>query len=496
MTSAGPVAEMPIAPADGLARRSRDAKGGGAAESAERDPFPELLSRLADSKAGHAEKPRSRAEAGNAAEADRVVAARWRHMGNIAPFDRDAPPAEGEVEERAFERAVDSAASDRAPAGEPLLPMPQSVPQGRVAVESSPPPVREAVAMLEDLDEGKAGQRMPDVSALKAQPPAADTPADAGTEVEVKVAVLRNETHLAPAVLASLPSRAVDRPTVAPAADKPLQGRAVAAEALEIDVPTGQVGAEVRDGRPETAPVKAVPAGSHFGGGADTFGRARNGRASAGADGPAGERSSGGAASGVELRAANASAALQSVGPIASPVQQIADRIFAEVGAAAGGRAHSASPAGSGGNPATPVRVLHIELQPADLGTIEVRLSLRQDTLELKLEASRAESAALISRDRDALAGMLRSAGYLIDGLTVQVADADRSGMTGQSGGQGTHTSLQSSAQGQSGSSNPDAQSDRAGRQLGHENRSTPSNRDDNGSDQRSQRPVDGALYV
>jgi hypothetical protein len=416
-------------------------------------------------------------------------------MGNVAPFDRNAPPAEGWVEEGAFERAADGAASDRAPAGEPLLLIPQSLPQGRVMDEPGQPAVREAaVAMPEDLDEGKPGARMPDVSALKAQPPAAGTPAEAGNEVEVKVAVLRNETHLAPAVLASLLSRAVDRPTVTPAADKPVQGRTVAPKTLEIDLPAGQAG-EFADGKPENAPIKAAPAGSHSGG-ADTFGRARNGRASAGSDGPAGERLSGGTASGVELRATSAGAPLQSLGPIASPVQQIADRIFAEVGAAAGGRALAASPAGPAGNPAAPVRVLHIELQPADLGTIEVRLSLKQDALELKLEASRAESAALISRDKDALAGMLRSAGYLIDGLTVQVADADRSGMTGQSGGQGTQTPMQGSAQGQSGSSNPDAQSDRAGRQPGHENRSTPSNRDDNGPDQRGQRPVDGALYV
>jgi chemotaxis protein MotD len=185
----------------------------------------------------------------------------------------------------------------------------------------------------------------------------------------------------------------------------------------------------------------------------------------------------------------------QPAGPVASPVQQIAERIAAEV-TAAGGSARGASPAGSAGQPAgTQVKVLHIELQPADLGAIEVRISLKHDALELKLEASRAESAALISRDKDALAGMLRSAGYLIDGLTVQIADADRSALTGQSGGQGAHTPPQSSAQGQSGSSNPDAQSDRAGRQPGHDNRSNSATRDDNGSEQRSQRP-DGALYV
>jgi chemotaxis protein MotD len=241
-------------------------------------------------------------------------------------------------------------------------------------------------------------------------------------------------------------------------------------------------------------PVKAVPAGKDRGDGADMFGRSRNGRALPAADGAAGERGAGGAATGAELRATSAGFVPQPAGPVASPVQQIAERIAAEV-TAAGGSARGASPAGSAGQPAgTQVKVLHIELQPADLGTIEVRLSLKHDALELKLEASRAESAALISRDKDALAGMLRSAGYLIDGLTVQIADADRSALTSQSGGQGTHTP-QSSAQGQPGSSNPDAQSDRAGRQPEHDNRSNSAKRDDNGSEQRSQRP-DGALYI
>lgn len=490
MTKAGSVAEMPIAPVDASARRLGGAKGGNSGERAERDPFPELLSRLADGGAGQARKPMMRAEAGDTAEADRVVSTRWRHVGRVAPFDQDAPPAEGQVETTALElpRAVDSAAVSKVLAGEPLPVMPQPIPQGPTT------DAREATdAPSEAPGEGEAGTRLPDVAALKAQLSAKGAPAaNTGIDVEAKVAVLRSETHFAPVVLSSLLSRAVDRPAAAPATGKPAQGLAVAAEALEMDAPGDRVATGLGGDKLEH-PVKAVPAGKDRGDGADMFGRSRNGRALPAADGAAGERGAGGTATGAELRATSAGFVPQPAGPVASPVQQIADRIAAEV-TAAGGSARRASPAGSAGQPAsTQVKVLHIELQPADLGTIEVRISLKHDALELKLEASRAESAALISRDKDALAGMLRSAGYLIDGLTVQIADADRNALTSQSGG--THTPPQSSTQGQSGSSNPDAQSDRAGRQPEHDNRSNSATRDDNGSEQRSQRP-DGALYV
>ncbi len=109
-----------------------------------------------------------------------------------------------------------------------------------------------------------------------------------------------------------------------------------------------------------------------------------------------------------------------------------------------------------------PLRVLHIQLQPVELGTVNVSLSLKADVLELHLEAMRADTADLLRRDREVLSDLLRQSGYDIDAVSVRIADAD-SGLI--SGGQSpSHTSGQMpsvapSGQTQSGWSMPDDRS-------------------------------------
>ncbi len=103
---------------------------------------------------------------------------------------------------------------------------------------------------------------------------------------------------------------------------------------------------------------------------------------------------------------------------------------------------------------AAPLKVLHIQLDPPELGALTIRMSLKNDMLHMQIEASRHETAKLIERDQDALSGMLRSAGYSIDGLTVQVTTGDRgSGAQQQfSGGGGFNPSAgQHSAERQAG---------------------------------------------
>ncbi|MEJ2124091.1 MAG: flagellar hook-length control protein FliK, partial [Alphaproteobacteria bacterium] len=55
---------------------------------------------------------------------------------------------------------------------------------------------------------------------------------------------------------------------------------------------------------------------------------------------------------------------------------------------------------------------------------LTVRMSLKQNVLTLQVEATRPETASLIERDREALSGLLRSAGYSVDGLSVQMTPA------------------------------------------------------------------------
>ena len=75
----------------------------------------------------------------------------------------------------------------------------------------------------------------------------------------------------------------------------------------------------------------------------------------------------------------------------------------------------------------SPMRVLHIQLQPPELGTLTVKLSLRDNALDIKLEAAEHHTVRILEADRDRLSSMLRSAGYAVDGLTVQMPAGDRS---------------------------------------------------------------------
>jgi flagellar hook-length control protein FliK len=100
-------------------------------------------------------------------------------------------------------------------------------------------------------------------------------------------------------------------------------------------------------------------------------------------------------------------------------------------------------------------KVLHIQLQPDGLGTVTIRMSVKDQTLRLDLEVGRGETAHLIQRDRETLSALLRSAGYLIDGVDVRIADP--AGANAQTGSGQANTPMQGG--GQSGSSQAEGRS-------------------------------------
>ncbi len=122
-------------------------------------------------------------------------------------------------------------------------------------------------------------------------------------------------------------------------------------------------------------------------------------------------------------------AQLSARGPIyanqagASPAQQIADRIAAELPSAGADGARAAPAMTSRLAPPESVKVLTIQLHPADLGTVTVRMTLRADGMDVQVETGRRATARLIDADRDALAGLLRSAGYHVEALTVRAVE-------------------------------------------------------------------------
>lgn len=72
------------------------------------------------------------------------------------------------------------------------------------------------------------------------------------------------------------------------------------------------------------------------------------------------------------------------------------------------------------------LKVLHIQLQPRDLGDVAVRLALRGDKLELRVQTARQATANLLMSDQRLLVEALQQKSFDIDTVTVQLVEPDR----------------------------------------------------------------------
>lgn len=98
------------------------------------------------------------------------------------------------------------------------------------------------------------------------------------------------------------------------------------------------------------------------------------------------------------------------------------------------------------------VKVLSIELKPANLGAVTVRIALKDNAVTVHIEAQRGETLAVIERERDALESALKTAGYSVDGISaapqgelsrglgVSHAAPDAAGQNAQGGPSGQHS--------------------------------------------------------
>jgi chemotaxis protein MotD len=102
----------------------------------------------------------------------------------------------------------------------------------------------------------------------------------------------------------------------------------------------------------------------------------------------------------------------------ASPLRQIVDAVSAQFPAAA-----PATPARTGiPLEAGPLRILTLQLHPADLGTVLVRMRLQDGRLEMNLRTGREETAERLRREGGALSALLQEAGYAPQSLTIEAS--------------------------------------------------------------------------
>jgi chemotaxis protein MotD len=175
------------------------------------------------------------------------------------------------------------------------------------------------------------------------------------------------------------------------------------------------------------------------------------------------------------------------------PARQLSERIAVELAASAPA---PETPAGAT-HPATVIRTLTIQLEPADLGTLTVHLTIKNDGLEVHVEASRRETARMIEDDQKTLSHLLQSAGYRVDALAVQVSDAARMGAAPQGAANpGAQSSALPSGQQQQGSSQPGGQSPGSPQHQERDGGERHETRSGNGHDKANADRLGGDVYV
>jgi chemotaxis protein MotD len=95
------------------------------------------------------------------------------------------------------------------------------------------------------------------------------------------------------------------------------------------------------------------------------------------------------------------------------------------------------------------LRVLDLQLKPAELGLVTIRMRLAGDSIEMEIQAQSEDTAELLRNDAEKLSSLLRVSGYRPDVINIQSTDAashDRSSF--QRPQQGTQAQGQSFEQG------------------------------------------------
>lgn len=150
-----------------------------------------------------------------------------------------------------------------------------------------------------------------------------------------------------------------------------------------------------------------------------------------------------------------------------------------------------------------PVRMMTLELDPPNLGSVTVKMRLAGDSVEIHLTADRYETTQMLRQERGALTDAMQSAGYTFD---IAAIDHTRTPDSNLNNGQqqqqqapsDQRSSLQSSGGsqadgGSSGRSSGDAQSGTRHHRQDHEQSPKPSERQ---QDQNSNRVRSSTVYI
>lgn len=213
---------------------------------------------------------------------------------------------------------------------------------------------------------------------------------------------------------------------------------------------------------------------------------------------PQSDAQSGGNSAGQELSSSAAAALQQTAAHNLTPAQSAIRSIAAAVGELANQPASSVQvPDPNAQQPAVaPARTMTLQMSPPDLGTVDIRLHVTGDSLDVQLKLSNSETLGMVHRDREALSAALQDQNYKLNSLVIQDGGASASSggqnAAAQGGGSASYSRQDpdsgraSQNNGQAGGQRSQQDDSGSGRQ-----RSGPERRPTSGGDLRS-----GGLFI
>jgi flagellar hook-length control protein FliK len=117
---------------------------------------------------------------------------------------------------------------------------------------------------------------------------------------------------------------------------------------------------------------------------------------------------------------------------LSPPTQQVADAVLNRLGgdSSPDPTAGSALPTPqlSTASPNSTLKVLTVQLEPADLGSVAIKMRLTGNHLDMEVMAAQHDTLRALSNDHDRLRDTLQSCGYSIDNLSIKASPSAQSG--------------------------------------------------------------------
>ena len=135
------------------------------------------------------------------------------------------------------------------------------------------------------------------------------------------------------------------------------------------------------------------------------------------ADGTAHASPAAGAAERPPLAVSGAQSAQAAPGTTATPASQVAEAVSRDLAELAPSRIALSGT----GAPNRPLRSMQLQLNPAELGSVNVRLQSAEGELRVSIRAESEETARMLSRDSETIRSALRAAGISAQEITVTV---------------------------------------------------------------------------